>query len=94
MKAVRPVTASNGIPYFQMRSVGSHKESGRKKEGKERKCGTARRRKGGRLVHILETEEPREVKNITLCTGIRTRDRTRGNSSDHPTLNKVSILIC
>ena len=30
MKAMRPVSASNGVPYLQMRSVGSHSESGRK----------------------------------------------------------------
>ena len=29
MKAVRPVIASNGVPYLQMRSVGSHSTSGR-----------------------------------------------------------------
>ena len=32
---VRPVIASNGVPYFQMRSVGSHSMSGREKEGKD-----------------------------------------------------------
>ena len=37
MKAVRPVIASNGVPYLQMRSVGSYNTSGREKEGmKER----------------------------------------------------------
>ena len=35
--AVRPVIASNGVPFLQMRSVGSHSASGREKEGnKER----------------------------------------------------------
>ena len=35
--AVRPVIASNGVPFLQMRSVGSHSRSGREKEGnKER----------------------------------------------------------
>ena len=29
MKAVRPVIASDGVSYFQMRSVGSHSRSGR-----------------------------------------------------------------
>ena len=29
MKAVRPVIALNGVPYLQMRSVGSHSLSGR-----------------------------------------------------------------
>ena len=31
--AVRPVIASNGVPFLQMRSVGSHSKSGREKEG-------------------------------------------------------------
>ena len=35
IKAVRPVIASNGVPYLQMRSVGSHSTSGRKKEGND-----------------------------------------------------------
>jgi hypothetical protein len=35
--AVQPVNASNGVPFLQMRSVGSHSTSGREKEGnKER----------------------------------------------------------
>ena len=34
MKAMRPVIASNGVPYLQMRSVESHSKSGRKKEEK------------------------------------------------------------
>ena len=34
MKAVRQVIVSNGVPCFQMRSVGSHSTSGRK-EGKD-----------------------------------------------------------
>ena len=32
MKAVGSVIASNGVPYLQMRSVGSHSTSGREKE--------------------------------------------------------------
>ena len=37
MKAVRPIIASNGVPYLQMRSVGTHSTSGmEKKEMKER----------------------------------------------------------
>jgi hypothetical protein len=35
MKAVGPVIASNGVPYFQMSSIGSHSTSGRKKEGRK-----------------------------------------------------------
>ena len=33
--AVRPVIASNGVPFLQMRSVGLHNTSGRKKEGRK-----------------------------------------------------------
>jgi hypothetical protein len=36
MKAVRPVIASNGIPFFQMRSLGSHSMPGSEKEGKRK----------------------------------------------------------
>ena len=32
-RAVRPVIASNGVPFLQMRSGGSHSTSGREKEG-------------------------------------------------------------
>ena len=32
--AVRPVIASNGVPYLQMSSVGLHSSSGREKEGR------------------------------------------------------------
>ena len=39
MKAVRAVIASNGDPYFQMRSVRSHSTSGREKEGKKGRTG-------------------------------------------------------
>jgi hypothetical protein len=35
MKAVKPVIASNGVHYLQMRLVGSHSTSGRKKEGRK-----------------------------------------------------------
>ena len=31
--SVRPVIASNGVPFLQMRAVGSHSTSGREKEG-------------------------------------------------------------
>ena len=33
MKAVQAVIASNGVPYFQMRSVGSYSTPGREKKG-------------------------------------------------------------
>ena len=39
---VRPVIASNGVPFFQMRSVGSHRTLGREKEGKEERSGKVR----------------------------------------------------
>ena len=35
MKAVQPFIASNGVPYLQMRLVGSHYTSGMGKEGKD-----------------------------------------------------------
>ena len=35
MKAVWPVIVSNGVPLLQMRSVGSHSQSEREKEGNE-----------------------------------------------------------
>ena len=35
MKAARPVIVSDGVPYFQMMSVGSHNTSGRVNEGKK-----------------------------------------------------------
>jgi hypothetical protein len=34
-RAVRPVITSNGVPFLQMRSIGSHSTSGREKEGKK-----------------------------------------------------------
>ena len=34
MKAVRPFIVSNGVPYLQMRSIGSHSTSKREKKGK------------------------------------------------------------
>ena len=37
--AVRPVIASNGVSYLQMRSVGSHRTSGRGKKGNKEKMG-------------------------------------------------------
>jgi len=33
MQTVRPVITSNGVPYLQMGSVGSHSISGRENEG-------------------------------------------------------------
>ena len=38
-QAVRPVIASNGTPFLQMRSVGSHSTPGREKEGIEKMTG-------------------------------------------------------
>ena len=37
--AVPPVIASNGVPFLQMRSVGSHSTSGREKEGIKERMG-------------------------------------------------------
>jgi hypothetical protein len=37
--AVRRVIASNGIPFLQMRLVGSHSPSGREKEGNKEMTG-------------------------------------------------------
>jgi hypothetical protein len=39
MKALLPVIASNGVHSLQMRSVGSHSMSGRKKEEKKETMG-------------------------------------------------------
>ena len=35
MKAEQPVIASDGVRYFQIRSVASHSTSGREKDGKK-----------------------------------------------------------
>ena len=35
-EAVRPVIASNGVPFLQIRSVGSHSTPGEEKEGKRK----------------------------------------------------------
>ena len=43
VKAVRPVTSSNGVPYLQITSVGSHSKSGWERKG----------RKGKYLLYIL-----------------------------------------
>ena len=37
MKVVRPVIASNGVPYLQVKSVGSHSISGREIKRKDRR---------------------------------------------------------
>ena len=39
MKILRPIIASNEVPYLQMTSVGSHSTSGREKEGKKGRTG-------------------------------------------------------
>ena len=36
----RPVVASNGVPFLQMRSVGLHSTPGRVKEGNKEKTGS------------------------------------------------------
>ena len=38
-EAVRPVIASNGVPFLQMRSVGLHSTSEREKEGNKERTG-------------------------------------------------------
>ena len=39
MKGVRRVIASNGVPYPQMRSIGSHSTSGREKHANKERTG-------------------------------------------------------
>jgi hypothetical protein len=39
MKAVRAVISSNGVPYLQMRLMGSHSMSGMEKEGQKERTG-------------------------------------------------------
>ena len=36
---VRPVIASNGVPFLQMRSIGLHRMSGREKVGRKKRMG-------------------------------------------------------
>ena len=38
--SVRPVIASNGVPFLQMRSVGSHSTLGKEKEGNKESTGS------------------------------------------------------
>ena len=40
--AVRPAIASNGVPFLQMRSVGSQSTSGRGKQGNKERMGVLR----------------------------------------------------
>ena len=40
----RTVIASNGVPFLQMRAVGSHSTSGREKEGIKERMGLAQTR--------------------------------------------------
>ena len=72
MKAVRPVIAANGVPYLQMRSIGSHSTSGREKEGKKERTGKSRsnirgrkRRRRRRSVCLCVTAEDRGKKVIS-----------------------------
>ena len=53
--AVRPVIASNGVPFLKMRSVGSHITSGRKRK-------ELRKGRGGR-VRFIELNLYRSVVN-------------------------------
>ena len=52
MKSVRPVFASYGVSYLQMRSVGAHSTSGRKEGRKE-----GRKGRGGQI----------QYENMYLC---------------------------
>ena len=40
MNVVRPVIASNGVPYLQKSSVGTHSTSGRKEDGRKERTGS------------------------------------------------------
>ena len=51
--AVRPVIASNGVPFIQIKSVGSHSTSGREKEGNKERTGWL-----GISVSDLSTPQP------------------------------------
>ena len=53
MKAVRPVIASNKVPYLEMKSVGSHILPGMEKEGKKGRT----RWVSKRVIHILFTSD-------------------------------------
>ena len=57
LKAVRPVIASNGVPFLQMRSVGSHSMSGREKEGNKERTGLGISRKEGMLYNVEITND-------------------------------------
>ena len=58
MKAVRPVIASNEVPYLQMRSVVSHSTPGREKKGKDglgiKKNGFINLTANGRLISAVQ----------------------------------------
>ena len=55
LKAVLPVIVSNGDPYLQMRSVGSHSTSGMEKEGKKERMGW----------EVVRKELWKEIKTLT-----------------------------
>ena len=46
MNVLRPVIASNGVPYFKMISVGSQSTSEKEKEGKKKRFGRGLRSGG------------------------------------------------
>ena len=54
--AVRPVIGSNGFPFLQMRSIGSHSTSGREKEGNEERTGRDPNLWLGELMPHLQIE--------------------------------------
>ena len=62
MKAMRPFIYSNGIPYLQMRSVGSHRTAGREKD--RRKDARKDARKQGRMQgRMKEIEDRIDIKS-------------------------------
>ena len=52
LKASRQVFASNGVPYLQMTSLGSHSTSGRKKEGMNYRMGIVDRSLLSRTIYF------------------------------------------
>ena len=50
---VQPVIASNGVPFLQMRSVGSHSTSGREKEGIKDRTGGSKSKNSLKQIQVL-----------------------------------------
>ena len=65
MKNMRSLFASNAAPYLQIRSVGSHRTSGREMEGKMEKIGPKRDENGEwRRLHNEELHSLYRSPNI------------------------------